>query len=149
MERLSGTSFGDEAPAAGAAVAEDALALVTGASAACNRIIVLENILLARRLGLDLAAIEPVIAAGSASSAQAELAFATIARREARMDGTVEAELDVLNRTADLAARLGMPSLMVNQARSAYLACPGGAGGRSSLYDMTLAWLDAADHRRA
>lgn len=148
MERLTGTVFAEEGPVEPLAQA-DALDLVTGAAAACNRIVVLENILLARRLGLDLAAIAPVIAAGSAASAQAEMAFAALAGTGPRVTDAVEAELQVLTRTADLAAKLGIPALTVNQARSAYLAFLGSADPGSSLDDMVTAWLDAADHLRA
>lgn len=117
MEKLTATAFVDSGQ--GPADPARAMVLVTGAAAACNRAIMLENIALAERAGLDLARIAPVVAAGSASSAQAERLFA--ARAGAGDDRAVPS-IEDLTAFTTMAAELGVPLPMTNQVRAHYLA---------------------------
>jgi 3-hydroxyisobutyrate dehydrogenase len=122
MERLTGTTFIGEAPLPDAVpmAPDEAMALVTGAVAACNRAIMAESIALATRAGLDVAGFAPVINAGSASSRQAEQMFASLQGGPAM--GEEKGALEVLTLMARLGAGLGVPLLMTNQARAHYLA---------------------------
>lgn len=121
MEQLTGQAFMGTAPPMADQDARSALAHIEAVLTVSNRMIVQENILAAARMGLDLVAIEPIIASGSAYSAAATTAFA-IARGEAPNRGIDPAECAHLSELAVIAARGGIPLLMLNTIRSRHLS---------------------------
>jgi 3-hydroxyisobutyrate dehydrogenase-like beta-hydroxyacid dehydrogenase len=113
-----------------------AMQLLIATAATCNRAIAVENTALAFRAGLELTGFEPVISAGSASSAQAELLFAALGAEGAGFAGSVGQDVDSLTEFARVAADCGVPALMVNQVRAQYLSFTAHAGPDRPIQDM-------------
>ncbi len=129
MERVTGQSFTADARALSDAETRSALDLIETAMAASNRFIVLENAAAAARMRLDLAAIEPILASGSAYSHAAAAAFAAT-RGEPFTAPPLADTIDALTRLADAGARHGVALMMTNTIRTGYLqaARRGGTG---------------------
>ncbi len=129
MERATGQGFAAKGAAPSAAEAGAAITLIETALAASNLFIVLENAVAAERMGLDLTAIEPILASGSAYSAAAAAAFAAV-RGEAAAGPPLAATVEALTRLTALGARHGVTLMMTNTIRTGYLqaAQRGGAG---------------------
>jgi 3-hydroxyisobutyrate dehydrogenase-like beta-hydroxyacid dehydrogenase len=124
MERLTGQSFTGAASGGGDTgdlPEAQALLLLGTALAAVNQLIVLENAAMATRAGLDLSAIEPILANGSAYSLAAQAAFAA-ARGEAIVDAPLlGATIEALTQLATIATRKGVPLLVTNTVRALYI----------------------------
>ena len=137
MEKLTGADFaGDVPPDRFKMDPALAMQLVIATAATCNRAIAVENTALAFRAGLELTGFEPVISAGSASSAQAELLFAALGAEGAGFAGSVGQDVDSLTEFARVAADCGVPALMVNQVRAQYLSFTAHAGPDRPIQDM-------------
>lgn len=138
MERLTGTIYVGSLlnDAVGGLSEHDAMKLVTGAIAASNRAIMIENTILAQKSGLDLAGFAAVINAGSGSSAQSERLFATLLDGSVMGDGTVTDDLERLTQVAVIGALAGVPLIMTNQVRALYLGCAARMGADIPLADM-------------
>ena len=137
MERLTGTDFaGDVPPDRFKMNPAQAMQLVIATASTCNRAIAVENTALAFRAGLELTGFEPVISAGSASSAQAELLFAALVAEGTSFVGSVEQDVGNLTDFARIAADFGVPALMVNQVRAQYLSFTAHVGSDRPVQEM-------------
>lgn len=122
MERLTGTELAGEADAPRSEALLDAMNLVTGAIAACNRAIMLENIGLAAGAGLNMPGFAAVIANGSAASAQADLLFAGLVGGTSQYaDEPLAEAIKTITDVARIGAEAGVPMQMTNQVRAQLL----------------------------
>lgn len=154
MERLAGQSFtgAAETTGVGELPAPQALELLSNALAAVNQLIVLENAAMATRAGLDLAAIEPILANGSAYSLAAGAAFAAARGEEPVEAPLIGATIETLTQLATIATRKGIPLLITNTVRALYLEQANVFGAGAGIFAMVQAVkpsLDRDDARGA
>ena len=144
MERLMKASFVGAAAEVPAGIDHNrALDLIVNGMVACNRAVVIENTAVAVKAGLNAADFSPVINAGSGASAEAKLVFDYILGKGAGETRVIGDMIDVLTRLSELGAANRVPMMMVNAARSQYLACAKDLGRDATLDDMTGFFVEA------
>ncbi|WP_319517632.1 NAD-binding protein [uncultured Martelella sp.] len=123
------------------------LTQIGNAVALCNMVVVLENVAMGARFGLDIPVLFDVVNAGSGWSAEAERLLQVLTSQTATGSGSLRDALADLDTVSRQGVALGVPLIVLNEVRAILRAWQNEAGAGASLDTLTAACERAADVR--